>query len=123
MKIKLTSAITFLVLLASITRSYGQSQQVCSISNIPKGWVITDIENCLNCCGSPSGYEGTKWTITKIDGMQTGTSITVCSLQNLPIGWVVTYIEDCYNCCGTPPANMGTWHVGKGRKWTIKKIE
>lgn len=90
-------------------------QQVCSLNDLPAGWVVTDINNLCICCGSQAGSFGTEFTIKKIDGLESGSTQEVCLLENIPAGWVITAINHLCICCGSAAGSFGT-------KWTITKI-
>ena len=38
-------------------KAYTQTQQICSLNNVPQGWVIVDRISCI-CCGGTNGMKG-----------------------------------------------------------------
>ena len=90
-------------------------RKVCSLKNLPAGWVVTKIDNQCICCGSPAGSFGTEFTVKKIDYSEVGTTLVVCSLHNIPAGWMITDMDNLCICCGSRAGSFGT-------EFTIKKI-
>ena len=91
------------------------TQQICTGSPIPRGWVITDSAYIIGQCGSGSpidGYANVQW-ITDISAMPIGTTVEICAGVPYPVGWVVTAgpvqnIGKCRNW-GPPPKFTVQW--------------
>ena len=101
-----------IALCSALQTSSAQTQKVCSLNNLSPGWVIINLDNCL-CCGAEGAPRRTRWTIKKISGMPTGSTVQVCSLQNVPTGWGTISQTQCL-CCGAEGSNR--------TRWTIKKL-
>ncbi len=84
-----------------------QTLTVCSLQNVPEGWVTIEETKC-DCCGEANG---TRWTIKKIDKLPVLSQVVICSSSAIPTGWVVIDKAQC-DCCG----------LYKSR-YTIKKID
>jgi hypothetical protein len=78
----------------SITlNAISESQEICSGSPIPQGWIITGGRWCPTCCGYSGGgiYN---------DNQPVGTIMDVCSGLKTPSGWVIIGGRWCPTCCG-----------------------
>jgi len=84
-----------------------QTLTVCSLQNVPEGWVTIEETKC-DCCGEAVG---TRWTIKKIDKLPVLSQVMICSSSTMPTGWVVIDKTHC-DCCGFLKS-----------RYTIKKID
>ncbi len=87
-----------------------QTQSVCSIDYLPRGWVVTNIDKkCKGCCGANGSEPGISYTITKIDQMPVGSIVFICVQDNIPYGWaVIDTNTKCAGCCGADKGEKGT---------------
>jgi hypothetical protein len=69
------------------------SLAVCSLSNVPSGWVVTRVSSVLGQCGS--GFSNV-FTITNTLGLR---SLSSCQASNLPEGWVITGVGSNLAVC------------------------
>jgi len=81
-----------------------QSYDVCSISNIPTNFVVTNISGSYGACGRPLSDLGYTYTITNTAGLRT---LAACQSTNLPVGWVISDISGSYGVCGRPLSDLG----------------
>ncbi len=94
----------------SFSQTQSQTQSVCSIDAIPRGWVVTNIDKkCVGCCDANAGEPGISYTITEIDEMPVGSIVFVCVKDDLPYGWIVVSTNTkCVACCGADKNEKGT---------------
>lgn len=104
--------ITAILIAISVKSFAQQTETVCDISNLPKGWVVSEVITGRFCgANSESGF---KYVIMKIDEFPVGKILYVCKKDKLPEGWIVTNSSNCF-CCGS--------NSDSGWRYTIKRIK
>ena len=83
----------------------GKRQIICRGAKIPAGWVLVDdLRDQAQCDGSnPASIKlYNVWSIEKVEGRASGTTLEICSSAQTPAGWSLVDMFRDNNRCGHP---------------------